>query len=108
MAETAGTKDWSALLAETRQALANLRAEDLEELAARAQSMFDAAAASEPAQRRGTPGLAADTRAQLVQEHRLLGDLLAATDRNLEVLRRLRGRLRDPAHAGEVHSQWVR
>jgi len=108
MAEMAGTMEWRTLLAETRQALSTLRAEDLEELAARAQSMFDASTPGGSAPRQGSPRASAGSRAQLAKEHHLLGDLLLATDRNLKVLRRLRGRLRDPRHTGEVHSRWVR
>ena len=102
MAERAGTDEWSQLLAETRDALTTLRTKDLEALATHAQRMLDEtfgvdlARASEPATQRAELG-------NMTREHRLLGDLLLATDQNLQVLRRLRNRA-----ANEVTSPWVR
>jgi hypothetical protein len=105
MAEMAGKDSWSGLLEETRQALATLRAEDLEELAARAERMFDAAAGLESRRRQG-PGIRGVERAKVAREHRLLGDLLLATDKNLQVLRRLDGRLHDGRlHEGRLHER---
>jgi hypothetical protein len=106
MAETAGTDSWSGLLEETRQALATLRAEDLAELAARAVRMYDGAAGSEP-RRRQRPGIRGAERAKVAREHRLLGDLLLATDKNLQVLRRLDGRLHERVRAGGGNERWV-
>lgn len=64
------------LLAETRVALAHLRADELEALAAKAEEIVSSFADLKP------------TSAILRREHRLLGDLLAATGENLRVLRR--------------------
>jgi len=41
----------------------------------------------------GRNGASRAERAKVAREHRLLGDLLRATDKNLQVLRRLEGRL---------------
>jgi GrpB-like predicted nucleotidyltransferase (UPF0157 family) len=46
-------------------------------------------------------------RAKVAREHRLLGDLLRATDKNLQVLRRLEGRLHGRERAGEGNERWV-
>jgi hypothetical protein len=104
--ETAGKDSWSGLLEETRQALATLRAEDLEELAARAERMYDAAGGLAP-RRRQRPRIGGDERAKVAREHRLLGDLLLATDKNLQVLRRLDGRLDERVCAGGGNERWV-
>lgn len=104
MAETTGKESWSGLLEETRQALATLRAEDLEELSARAARMYDAATGLEPRRR---PGIRGAERAKVAKEHRLLGDLLLATDNNLQVLRRLDGRLHERVRAGGGNERWV-
>lgn len=101
MAERPGTDGWSGLLAETRQALAGLRAEELEELAARAECMWMAVAGEDWIRQR-IPRPQAQETVRLARQHRLLGDLLAATERNLKVLRRLRGR------GGEERSRWAR
>jgi hypothetical protein len=105
MAEAVGTDSWSGLLEETRQALSTLRVEDLEELSARAERIFDAAAGLE-LRRQGTVLRGAE-RAKVAREHRLLGDLLRATDKNLQVLRRLEGRLHGRVRAGEGNERWV-
>lgn len=103
--EMAGTDAWRGLLEETRLALATLRADDLEALAVRAQAMFEAAS------ERG-PLVNGVERAKVARQHRLLGDLLQATESNLEVLRRLSGgasdRMRGRTRAGEVDRRWVR
>jgi hypothetical protein len=96
----ARTDSWSGLVDETRQALATLRSKDLEELARRAQAMFDEAHGQKGQPVR--PQLSAEERAKLTGEHRLLGDLLQATENNLKVLRRLHGR----ARSGEVNTPW--
>ena len=105
MAETVGTDSWSGLLEETRQALSMLRVEDLEELSTRAERMFDAAAGLESRRQRRV--LRGAERAKVAREHRLLGDLLRATDKNLQVLRRLEGRLHGRTRAGEGNERWV-
>ena len=105
MAETVGTDTWSGLLEETRQALSMLRVEDLEELSTRAERMFDAAAGLESRRQRRV--LRGAERAKVAREHRLLGDLLRATDKNLQVLRRLEGRLHGRTRAGEGNERWV-
>ena len=102
--EMAETGSWSGLIEETRHALATLRADDLEALAARAQAMSEAAGG------RG-PVLHGVERAKAARQHRLLGDLLQATEGNLEVLRRLCGvasdRMRGRMRAGGVEQRWV-
>jgi hypothetical protein len=122
VAEMARTDAWSGLLEETRRALSTLRAEDLEELARRAQTMFQQAEEKQ-ARQQGPPlsspgisppgnstsgvsprGISPDEWAKLSAEHRLLGDLLQATEKNLRVLRRLRDRSR----SGEGNTPWVR
>jgi hypothetical protein len=95
---------WSGLIEQTRGALATLDVQDLEELAARAELMLDEAASLGA----WGHGSGETERAGIVREHRLLGDLLAATGRNLEVLRRLgRDRRMLPA-CREVNRRWVR
>ena len=82
------TPDIASLLAETCAALAHLRMEELESLAQRAEAILTSKAEmslSTVAARR---------------EHRLLGDLLDATDENLRVLRRV--------NCGEGSARWVR
>ena len=74
---------WIGLVEETREALAHLRADELEALVSRAQQSID----SGP---HGMPG-SADLR-ELAARHRILGDVLKETERNIAVLRRLRGR----------------
>jgi hypothetical protein len=107
VAEMARTDSWSGLLEETRQALSKLRAEDLEELAARAQAMFAANIERESSgQVRSTP--TSEELVEVDREHRLLGDLLLATEKNLAVMRRLQGRLSDRTYDGEVNRRWVR
>ena len=71
------------LLDETREALAYLRADELEALALRARHMLDSAPDGAPP--------ACDLR-QLAAKHRILGDVLKETERNIMVLRRLRAR----------------
>jgi hypothetical protein len=102
-----GTSEWSELLEQTRQSLSNLRAEDLDELAARAECMLAATVASNSIRQR-MPLPREKGLADLVRQHRLLGDLIAATRSNLQVLRRARGGSSCDARHGEVNSRWVR
>jgi hypothetical protein len=104
--ETAGAGDWKGLLKQTRQALATLRAKDLEELAARADCMLSATIGDDWIRQR-IPRPQAQELVDLTRQHRLLGDLLLATDRNLAVLRRLR-RDADERTAGRMRSRWER
>jgi hypothetical protein len=76
--ETVGMDVLAGLIDETRRGLATLRADELEELAQRAQQLDRAAL-------RGM-----DLR-ELAVRHRVLGELLDATAGNLLVLRRMRG-----------------
>ena len=69
--------DIAGLLAETRAALANLRADELEDLATRAEAIL-------------TDSAKLPANPTALREHKLLGDLLDATGENLRVLRRLR------------------
>jgi hypothetical protein len=87
---------WEELLAATRQALSALRAEDLEELAERAEKMLEETEPRTTAQ------------AGLKAEQRLLGDLLSATDRNMQVLRRVCARKSANLEAEDGHRAWVR
>ena len=91
----AEAKAWIGLVEETREALANLRTEELEALAVKAQEALAAGSSS----RTGDSDFRVDLR-ELAAKHRLLGEVLEATDKNLAVLRRLRGR--------DEASRWVR
>jgi hypothetical protein len=100
--ERSDTGVWSELLGATRDALAALRADDLEELARRAECMAEvsvAQASSAKCYVAFSPQLS-----RVVREHRLLADLLRATHSNLQVLKRLD----QQAASGEVNSRWVR
>jgi hypothetical protein len=101
LTDRAGADTWSRLLTAVREALAGLKAEDLEALAARAERMLEAA--YECGMLVPQPELGA-----LKTEYRLLRDLLLATDRNIQVLRRACERKRSDADAGEVRRPWVR
>lgn len=98
---------WSDLIATTRDALATLRAEDLEQLASRATILLDGALGYE-LMRRGTLSFSETELIEVTTEHRLLGALLAATDRNIQVLRRLRCSAGCDSSGLEVNSRWVR
>ena len=100
-----GARSWSGLLAETRQALSTLRVEELEELSIRAKKMFDLAAGPMPKQ---GGVLSGSELGKTMREHRLLGDLLLATDENLQVLRRLQCRLHTRRDADEGNARWAR
>ncbi|HEX9198065.1 MAG TPA: hypothetical protein VF865_00785 [Acidobacteriaceae bacterium] len=103
--ETSGMTEWEGLIEEARMALSTLRAGDLEGLAVRAEAML--AVAVNP-QRKTKQPLPEAKLASLTAEHRLLGNLLLATGRNLDVLRLVRGYPRDSTRTGEVNSRWVR
>jgi hypothetical protein len=107
VSERAEAGDWSGLLAQTRQALATLRAEDLEELAARADCMLSATVGDDWIRQRIAKPQAQEL-LDLRRQNRLLGDLLVATDRNLAVLRRLRGSDCEGTGAGKAELRWVR
>jgi hypothetical protein len=103
--ERAGAGDWNELLEQTRRALATLRAEDLEELAARADCMLSATVGDEWIRQR-IPRPRTQELVDLTRQHRLLGDLLLATDRNLTVLRRLRERADE--QSSRMRPRWER
>jgi hypothetical protein len=99
--------EWSELLEATRFALSTLRLEDLEKLSARAEEMLEATAARHsppPAGFRLTPG----ERRKVLAQQRMLGNLLAATDRNLVVARHLCGGSLGPNSGRGLDSRWVR
>jgi len=85
------TPDIASLLAATRAALAHLRIEELESLAAKAEKMLSFALSEQPlshiSPRCGAPAF----NTGIMSEHRMLGDLLGATGENLRVLRRAGG-----------------
>jgi len=107
MDASSGTNEWNVLLAETRHALETLCAEDLEELASRAECMLAATLGFDMIRqhlsRPQGPDLIAMTKQQC-----LLGDLLRATNQNLAVLQRLRNRAGARPRTGEVNSRWAR
>ena len=105
IATKSAANEWSRLLQETRLALTTLRAQDLDDLTARAESMSVATVGQDSIRQR-IPNPGPRELLGVTREHRLLSDLLVATDRNLNVLRRLRGYSRTPA--GEANSRWVR
>jgi hypothetical protein len=102
-----GANQWSILLQEARHALANLRADDLEELATRAECMLTATLSSESIRQR-MPTPQPQELPGVSREHRLLGDALRATSDNLKVLRTARSNSRYPGRTVEVDSRWVR
>jgi hypothetical protein len=107
MAAGSATNEWRGLLEETRSALSNLCVEDLQRLAARAECML-AATLGPDSVRQKLPRPQAREMLEISRQHSLLRDLLSATDKNLAVLRRLRGRAGDLSCVGEVNSRWVR
>ena len=84
---------WIGLVEETREALANLRTEELERLVIRAQQALAVAAKTIPRSK---------NLRELAARHRVLGEVLQATEQNLAVLRRLHSRER------EGDARWVR
>lgn len=107
LADKSSPNQWGELLNETRLSLATLRAEDLTELAARAECMLSATIGDDSIRQR-LPWPHGQELLELSRECRLLSNLLAATTRNLEVLRRIPGRGLDCTRAGEANSRWVR
>jgi hypothetical protein len=107
MPQQSGKNEWSLLLAEARQALSTLRADELTELAARADCMLEATLGIDSIRQR-MPTPQGQHLEELTREHRRLGDLLAATHRNLKVLRGVRTDGRGCARTGEEDSRWVR
>jgi hypothetical protein len=105
-AKTAVMNSWSILIEQTRHALATLRAEDLEELSERAEGMSDVNAGA-GSHLRHQEGIHPVELADVMREHRLLGDLLVVTDRNFKFLRRLQGRNHDSMCACERDIRWV-
>ena len=96
-------EEWCALLAETRQALAHLRADELQELAARAECRLRATLGEDWIRQR-IPSPATRELPRMARQHRLLRDLLRATRRNVAVLQRLRER----GNGVGGNGQWVR
>ena len=89
MQRASETPNIAGLLAETRAALAHLRADELEILALRAEEMLRICSSLNPPS------------ADILREHCLLRNLLSATGENLSVLRR--------THASaEGNTPWVR
>jgi hypothetical protein len=107
MDEHYGPREWSALLEQTRQALSMLRAEDLEVLAARAETMFAAHPALDSPRPRDLEPSPSD-RTKLTRERRLLRDLILATDQNRKILRRLHRTAPGRMKAEEGDQRWVR
>jgi hypothetical protein len=106
MAGMDASDSWSKLLQESRLALSTLQAGALEELAGRAECMLAATVGGDPIrqriarpQLRRVPGI--------VRECGLLRDLLDASDRNLRVLRGIRGDSRIHRRGEAIHP-WVR
>ena len=76
---------WRNLLRATRHALENLRPDDLEKLVQHAESLAELVAA--PTTQKGTLKMQLPQSAAVIREHKLLADLLGATDRNLRFLK---------------------
>ena len=76
--DAVGLEALAGLIEETRKGLATLRADELEELAQRAQQL-------------GRAALQGMDLREVVAQHRVLGEVLDATAGNLRVLRRMRG-----------------
>ena len=95
--------EWAGMLQQTRQALSTLCAADLEELAIRAERMSSAGFSLRPPEY----SQPSDPRI-LCAEHRLLGSLLLATRRNLDVCSGPASTR--PARDGisEVNRRWAR
>lgn len=106
-ANTFALDPWTDLLRQARAALSSLRAEDLEDLAGRAECMLEATVGDGAVrQRMHAPRM--ETMAGLARERGLLRSLLVETDRNLKVLRRMQPDGRAGIRSGEVDSRWVR
>ncbi|HEV2618595.1 MAG TPA: hypothetical protein VGU23_01500 [Acidobacteriaceae bacterium] len=98
---------WTALLQQTRDALSLLRAEDLEDLAGRAECMLEATIGDSTVRQR-MRGPQKERMGALAKERGLLQSLLGETDRNLKVVRHMRQDGRTSRRSGEVDSRWVR
>jgi hypothetical protein len=107
VANTPALDPWTELLRQARHALSSLGAEDLEDLAGRAECMLEATV-GDGAVRQRMAGPRKEAMAGLAQERRLLRGLLVETDRNLKVLQRIRQDGHTGARSGEVNSRWVR
>ncbi len=105
MTEKTGMNEWVVLIGDTRLALSTLHAEQIEEVRARAEWMLSATFGHDAIRQRMAPPWETQL-LELTREHRLLHQLLVATKRNLDVLRRTRGDFR--ATVGEVNSRWER
>ncbi len=86
---------WTELIEETQRGLTALHTDDLEALAQRAEDALEETSRQ---------GIRDAELSGLAARHRVLGDLLESTHRNLEVLRRLRGGAQD----GRGGLRWVR
>jgi hypothetical protein len=75
-------------------------------LSARAEEMSDVNAGAE-LHHRHKAGIHPVELADVMREHRLLGELLVVTDRNFKFLRRLQGRNHDSVRACERDIRWV-
>jgi hypothetical protein len=106
-ANTSALDPWTDLLRQARSALASLRAEDLEDLAGRAECMLEATIGDGVIRQR-MRGPQQEPLAGLARERGLLRSLLVETDRNLKVLQRVRPDGRTGVRSGEVDSRWVR
>jgi hypothetical protein len=104
MAQNPDVTEWSGLLESTRLALSTLRLEDLEKLAARAERILETTAVPGPSAKLS---LTPSQRRKVLDQQHLLESLLVATDRNLAVLRRLRGASALSRVSG-LDSRWVR
>jgi hypothetical protein len=107
VANTSALDPWSDLLRQARSALSSLRAEDLEDLAGRAECMLEATV-GEGVVRQRMRGPQKEAMLGLARERGLMRNLLVETDRNLKVLQRLRQDGRAGGRNGEVDSRWVR
>ena len=105
IAARSGANEWGALIEETRLALSTLRAQDLDELTARAHCML-AATVGQDSIRQRMPWPRQRELLEMTRQRRLLSDLLIATGKNLDVLRRMRGH--DCVRPGEANARWVR
>ncbi len=105
IAEKSGTNEWGILIGQTRLALSTLRADDMEELGARAECMLSATFGHDAIRQR-MPRPHENDLIEVTRERRLLEELLVATERNLNVLRRTGGDCR--ARVGEASSRWER
>lgn len=95
----------SRLLTETRKALSNLRADELERLVGRAQTIVDL---HPVVMMRGIFGTETSVSAPAIfkRQHLLLGELLHATRRNIEVVQRLSGVQCERTHTINERVRW--